>query len=259
MRFCVLLLIFISLVCALGAPQAAGQEIAPGFAVPGMQKISPDVYVEKLAPNLWVYTEIGKLGDGSPYPANGTLLIAGDHSVLIDTGWTAEQAETLVAFARERLKKPVKKAIVTHWHADRAGGVAVMQKYKIETIALDLTARILAQQSRPVPDHLLTRAQLPYTDPDGFEIYYPGEGHTPDNIVVYFPRQKVLDGGCFLKSANSDNLGFVGDANLKAWPQSLEDLARRYPEAKIVIPGHGSIAGDAIGVTRKLLAEDKSK
>ena len=229
-------------------------EIAPGFAVPAMEQVAPDVYVKEIAPSLWVYTEVGKLDDGSPYPANGTLLVKGDHSVLVDTGWTSGQAETLYSFAKDTLHKPITKAIVTHWHADRAGGVDVMRAHGVDVLALELTGEELAKRKRPVPNKLLKRAQFPYRDADGVELFYPGEGHSADNIVVYFPEQKVLDGGCFLKSSNSTGLGNLSDANLKEWPKSLEKLAKRYPQAKIVIPGHGPAEGDAIGVTRKLLA-----
>ena len=226
--------------------------IAPGLAVPEMEQIAPGVYVKQMAPDVWVDTFIGE-ADGAPYPANGLLLVSGDSSVLVDPGWKPEQTKALLAFAKERLGRPVKKAVITHWHEDRAAGIAVLRAEKIETIALDLTAEALAKKSRPVPEHLLTQAQLPYSDAMGFEIFYPGPGHTADNIVVYLPKQKILDGGCFLKSANVTGLGNIEDADVKMWPKSLQKMAARYPEAKVVIPGHGPIAGDPIGATRVLL------
>jgi metallo-beta-lactamase class B len=244
-----ILLVGLTGCCSAFAENAA---IGPGLAVPDMEQIAPGVYVKQLAPDVWVDTFIGK-AEGAPYPANGLLLVSGDSSVLVDPGWAPEQTKALLAFAKERLGRPVKKAVITHWHEDRAAGIAVLRAEEIETIALDLTAEALPKKSRPVPEHLFTRAQLPYSDPMGFEIFYPGPGHTADNIVVYLPKQKILDGGCFLKSANVTGLGNLEDADLVAWPKSLQNLAERYPEAKVVIPGHGPIAGDPIGATRVLL------
>src|SRR5664280_364695 len=246
---------FLVLLMVLAAGSSAFAEnpaIGPGLAVPDMEQIAPGVYVKQLAPDVWVDTFVGK-ADGAPYPANGLLLVSGDSSVLVDPGWAPEQTKALLAFAKERLGRPVKKAVITHWHEDRAAGIAVLRAEEIETIALDLTAEALAKKSRPVPEHLFTRAQLPYSDPMGFEIFYPGPGHTADNIVVYLPKQKILDGGCFLKSANVTGLGNLEDADLVAWPKSLQNLAERYPEAKVVIPGHGPIAGDPMEATRVLL------
>ncbi len=247
-RFLILLVV-LTAGCSAFAENPA---IGPGFAVADMEQIAPGVYVKQLAPDVWVDTFIGK-ADGAPYPANGLLLVSGNSSVLVDPGWAPEQTKALLAFAKERLGRPVKKAVITHWHEDRAAGIAVLRTAKIETIALDLTAQALARKSRPIPEHLFTRARLPYSDPMGFEIFYPGPGHTADNIVVYLPKQKILDGGCFLKSANVTGLGNIEDANLTAWPRSLERVAERYPRAKVVIPGHGPIAGDPIGATQVLL------
>jgi metallo-beta-lactamase class B len=72
-----------------------------------------------------------------------------------------------------------------------------------------------------------------------FETYYPGEGHTKDNIVIWFDQQKILYGACFVKSTDNNSLGYITDANLKAWPQSVKNvLAKYHPD--YVIPGHFS-------------------
>lgn len=226
-----------------------------GLAVPNMQQIAPTVFVKELSPGAWVYTVIGKLGDGSPYPANGLLVITGNWSVLIDAGWEPGQAEALLAFAKDKLHRPVKQAVITHWHQDRAFGIPTLEKAKVEVYALDMTAKFLAEKKRPLPDHLLRREQMPYTEIPGIVIDYPGPGHTPDNLVVYLQKEKILDGGCFLKSANVDDLGNLEDANLAEWPKSLAYVTKKYADAKLVIPGHGPIAGDAMGQTGKLLRE----
>jgi hypothetical protein len=49
------------------------------------------------------------------------------------------------------------------------------------------------------------------------ESFFPGAGHTRDNLAVWLPQQRVLFGGCFLKS--------------------------------VTIPGHGTINGDPVGHT----------
>ena len=103
---------------------AENPAIAPGLAVLDMEQIAPGVYVKQLAPEVWVDTFIGK-ADGAPYAANGLLLISGDSSVLVDPGWASDQTKALLAFATDRLKHPVKKAVITHWHEDRAAGIAV--------------------------------------------------------------------------------------------------------------------------------------
>jgi metallo-beta-lactamase class B len=50
----------------------------------------------------------------------------------------------------------------------------------------------------------------------------------------------VLFGGCLVKSEESSDLGFVGDADLAHWPVAIEAVRARYPDAAIVVPGHGA-------------------
>lgn len=79
----------------------------------------------------------------------------------------------------------------------------------------------------------------------GFEVFFPGPGHAPNNVVLWFPDQQILFGGCLIKSASADSLGFTGDADLRAWPEAVRRVAARYRPA-LVVPGHGPLAlGDA--------------
>jgi glyoxylase-like metal-dependent hydrolase (beta-lactamase superfamily II) len=68
--------------------------------------------------------------------------------------------------------------------------------------------------------------------------YYPGAGHTKDNIVVWFPQAKVLYGGCFIKSRETDDIGNLSHADPQAWTGSLRRLMRKYPGVHYVVPGH---------------------
>ncbi|MCP4307158.1 MAG: hypothetical protein GY788_20270 [bacterium] len=61
-----------------------------------------------------------------------------------------------------------------------------------------------------------------------------------DNIVVWIPDGSVLFGGCLVKSARSNHLGYTDEADLASWPDTIERLRRRYEALRLVVPGHGS-------------------
>ncbi|MGV2873384.1 hypothetical protein [Colwellia sp. E150_009] len=54
---------------------------------------------------------------------------------------------------------------------------------------------------------------------------------------------QILFGGCFVKSLNSKNLGNIEDAVIKDWPDSIQQVINKYPNIKMVVPGHGNIGG----------------
>jgi len=231
-----------------------GLPTALELAVPHMTRIAPDVWVAPLAPGLWVHTTTSRLSDGTIYPANGMLLETRKASVLIDTGWNPQQTRVLLSWARNSLHHPVQEAIVTHFHIDRLGGTPALAQAHIPIFGLSLTRRLAIQHHKANPPQAIPNLEThPWMSPDGFEVYYPGPGHTRDNIVVYFPKQRILFGGCFLKSITESDLGNLEDADVPAWPASMRRLQATYPEARLVVPGHGALKGNALEHTKALL------
>jgi metallo-beta-lactamase class B len=76
-------------------------------------------------------------------------------------------------------------------------------------------------------------------------VKYFGEGHTKDNVVGYFPSENILFGGCLIKELKATK-GYLGDANIAQWPNTVERIKEQYPNIKIVIPGHGAIGGSEL-------------
>ncbi len=72
-----------------------------------------------------------------------------------------------------------------------------------------------------------------------------GEGQTPDNIISNFPEDKVLFGGCLIKKIGASK-GYLGDANINAWSNTVSDVKKKYNEVKTIISGHGKSGGDEL-------------
>ncbi len=228
-------------------------DIQPGFALPDMHRLTDTVYVAQLSPRLWVHTTVGTLADGNLYAANGALLEDGNSSILFDVGWTPEEARTLLDWARLVLKRPVSKAYVTHFHNDRLGGAAELERRHIPVFATVFTVDLARKTGQPVPDHPISIPVAPTGVGHDAILLFPGAGHTRDNIVVEFPEERILFGGCFLKAGDAKGIGNSADADVKAWPQSLKHMRSIFPQVKLAIPGHGPIGANAVGRTLELL------
>jgi hypothetical protein len=63
------------------------------------------------------------------------------------------------------------------------------------------------------------------------------------NIVAWLPMEKILFGGCLVKSLDSNSLGNTKDGDLAAYPATLRKVEAAYPRARIVVPGHGACGG----------------
>jgi metallo-beta-lactamase class B len=177
-------------------------------------------------------------------PSNGLIAVLEKGLLLVDTAWTDAQTEAILDWGDRRLGRPWIGAVITHDHADRDGGLGALQRRHIPVAALDLTIAKLEKRGVHGVTRLFTAQTGEFKDPRGFEAFYPGPGHAPDNIVLVF--HKVLFAGCFIKSMEAKELGFTGDADLAHWPESIRHLMDRYDEVEVpVVPGHGAVGTDA--------------
>jgi metallo-beta-lactamase class B len=220
-------------------------QVAPGTKAAGPVEI--DVF--DIEGGAFVHQSMNAQG----VPSNGLIAVTDKGLLLVDTAWTDEQTEAVLKWGETRLKKRWIGAVITHDHADRDGGLGALRKRKIPVAAVDLTVKKLAQRHVKGIETLFAAKAGAFEDPRGFQAFYPGPGHTTDNIVLKFPS--LLYGGCLVKAADAPDLGFTGDADLAAWPEALRRVAARYGKTPVV-PGHGvpDQVGDSIPHTLDLLA-----
>jgi metallo-beta-lactamase class B len=182
--------------------------------------------------------------DAHAVPSNGLIVDTHEGLLLVDTAWSEAQTEAILRWGEEKEGRPWIGAVITHDHPDRDGGLGALLRRRIPVAALDLTvAKLDARVVHGVATRFTARAGE-IQDPRGFEAFYPGPGHTSDNIVLAFRARTrgsaILFGGCLIKSVTAKDLGFTGDADLAAWPAAVGRVADRYGQS-IVIPGHGPI------------------
>ena len=138
-----------------------------------------------------------------------------------------------------------------HW-----SGAAALERRHIPVYAIPATIELARSTHQPaIPDHPLNLPSTPSPIAKDALIFFPGGGHTKDNVVVYFPKERVLFGGCFIKDSKATGLGNIADADLAAWPAALERTQAAFPQIETVIPGHGPMDPRALTHTRDLLKQ----
>lgn len=221
-----------------------------------------------------IETDVFLVTHSFPWPGNSLIVKTGKKDILwIDTPYTPEATEIVLAWIYKTFGKDTSVTeINTGFHIDNLGGNESLIKKGIPVYGSDFTCELLKKRSPAtmakmvewLKDEKMAKyrnvcASFKFYPPNrifninkeqnikcGNEeavIYYPGPTHTYDNLVVYLPERKILFGGCMIVAAESNKPGFVEDGNMNAWAVSMDKLAARFKDCRVVIPGHGK-AGD---------------
>ncbi len=208
--------------------------------------------ITHLTGDYYVYTGY-KTYEGAPFPSNGLYLVTKAGVVLIDTPWDSSDFQPLLDSIQKRHNKKVVFCLATHFHDDRTAGLDYYRSKGIATWSSAQTKQWCKKEGQPQAAHTFQRDTTFTVGGRSFRVFYPGKGHAPDNVVVWFEDAQILYGGCFVKSTESDGLGNLSHADVKAWPASVRKTMKAFPNRRYVIPGHFGWEGDGLGYTLKLL------
>ena len=207
----------------------------------------PKVKVDKLADGVWA---------GVPEKgANVGWFLLGDGVVAVDAGGDAANGTAILkAIAESTGGKPVRTLVLTHAHADHAGGARafaaagarILCQENIAGQVLALVTQAPASGNDPMAGKTGIRPTVESVSErlillDGLhtaQIFFLGAAHTKGDLVVYLPLDKVLYAGDLVSNGRIPYLG-SSDVDPSSWERALATLDR-VPVDKLV-PGHGEI------------------
>jgi metallo-beta-lactamase class B len=201
------------------------------------QTNAPKLKISHLTGDFYIYTTYNTY-EGSKIPAHGMYLVTDSGVALFDTPWDTTQFQPLLDSIKLKHNKDVAICIATHWHSDRTNGLEYYKQKGIKTYTTKLTDNLSKKNNQKRAEYLIEKDTLFNIGQYSFETYYPGQGHTEDNIVLWFNKEKVLYGGCLIKGAEAKNLGYLGDGNVLEYEKTLKNVRTKYPDPKYIIVSH---------------------
>ncbi|MBI1781399.1 MAG: BlaB/IND/MUS family subclass B1 metallo-beta-lactamase [Sphingobacteriales bacterium] len=201
------------------------------------QAEEPKLKIVPLTGDFYIYTTYN-IYEKSQVPANGMYLVTNNGVVMFDTPWDTTQFQPLLDSIKSRHNKPVVMAFATHWHSDKTAGLEYYRQQGIKTYTTVLTDELSKKNNKKRAEFLMTKDTVFSVGQYSFETYYPGEGHTTDNIVIWFKKEKILYGGCLIKGADAESLGYLGDANVTAYASTLINVQKKCRNPKFIIIAH---------------------
>lgn len=237
---------------------------AADLAMP-LQQVSPRSYFVE------GQTALGSPGNQN-FISNAGFVVTEKSVVVIDALGSPALAERLLTEIRRITPKPVSHVLVTHYHADhvyglqafkKAGASIVAQRSAWEYLGSETAQRRLEASRHDLAPYIDKSTRLVPADRwlEGddtlvvggveFRMSAVGPSHTPEDMVVYVPQERVVFTGDIVFQGR---IPFVGQADSRHWIAALDKLL--VLEASTMVPGHGTVShkpNEDIRLTREYL------
>lgn len=203
---------------------------------------SETLQIAQISPNTFVHVSYLNTDDFGKVACNGMIVINEGEALVFDTPANDEASLELINWLEKEKELQVTGVVATHFHWDCLGGLNEFHAKRIPSYGSFKTLEFAEAAGYPIPENGFKKKMN--MEVGGLKVInqFLGEGHTKDNFVAYVPSDKVIFGGCMIKTLGAGN-GNLEDANVSAWPSTVSKVKSKFPETKIVIPGHGKIGG----------------
>mgnify|MGYP006271731417 FL=1 len=206
------------------------------------------VTFSQLSEHAWAYT-----AEGDP---NTGVVIGDDCVMVLDAQATPVMAQDVLRHIRTVTDKPVKHVVLSHYHAVRVLGASGYGAANI--IASQDTYDLITERGQQDyeseferfprlfnaietvpgltwPNIVFKGAMTVWLGSVEVQLLQLGRGHTKGDTVAWLPRERVLFSGDLVEFGATP---YTGDAYLRDWPATLDNLAALQPLA--VVPGRGA-------------------
>jgi glyoxylase-like metal-dependent hydrolase (beta-lactamase superfamily II) len=221
---------------------------------------APPMEAQRVSASAWYVQGASALGStaNQNFISNAGFVVTPAGVVVIDALGSPALGTRLLAEIAKHTDKPVTHVILTHYHADhiyglqslKAAGATIIAhqagreymnsetaRLRLEASRIDL-APWVDQNTRLVPaDEWIPGGRELVVGGVRFVIVPVGPSHTPEDLVIYLPAEKVLFAGDLVFR---NRIPYVGQADSRQWIKSLDVLLSF--DAKVVVPGHGPLS-----------------
>lgn len=188
---------------------------------------------------------------------NGMIVVENDKAIIFDTPAVEVSSKELIDHLISKGISII-GIVPTHFHEDCVGGLSEFKNAEIPIYISNRTKAVLVRDDAYVGYEFLTfdNNLTLNIDESPVEIEYFGAGHTVDIVIAYYEKDESIFGGCLVKELNASK-GNLADADTNDWSSTVRKLKTKYPNARVVIPGHGKSGGlDLIDYTIDLFDEE---
>lgn len=209
------------------------------------------INVTELGENLHMLQDSGGMG-------NSVALTGEDGALLIDTKVSAS-VDPLLAEVEKLGGRPLRFAILTHWHFDHTGGNQEVAKTGAVIIAHEnvrrqmsiphdmklLNNKVPASPEAALPKMTFAREIVFHMNGETVKVFHLAPGHTDGDAVVHFRKANVMQMGDLYFEGLYPYIGIYSGGSINGMIEVIQQLLPMMDEHTKVVPGHGPLSNKA--------------
>ena len=241
--------------------------------------VDVDLNATQVSKNVYyVQGAAGIATENAGFVSNAGFVVTTEGVVVFDALGTPSLAARLVDEIRRITTQPVRKVVLSHFHADHAYGLQVFAEMgatiiashgAVDYLSSDIAPERLAerrrslapwvnQDTRLVMPHELVKEDYRFTlGAHEFLVTNLGSAHSEGDVALFVEPDKVLFSGDIIFEGR---IPFLGSANTRNWLETLKRMERT--EVNAMVPGHGPVTEnpkDVLTLTRSYLQYMREK
>jgi len=258
--------LFFLCVCALPLGLSSGASAA--------EPVTVELRPVRLSEHSWyVQGMSGPVSlENQGFISNAGWVVTDAGVVVFDALGTPPLGEKLIEAIRSNTDQPIRRVIVSHYHADHFYGLQAFKAVGAEVWAHEAAKPYLASDAPKLRLAERRQSLAPWVDaqarivePDlwiagdtdfklgglTFHLYHVGPAHTAEDLAMLVEEDGVFFAGDLMFGGR---IPFVGEADSKAWLAAIDKLERFAP--RVLVGGHGAASFDAskdLALTRDYL------
>jgi glyoxylase-like metal-dependent hydrolase (beta-lactamase superfamily II) len=232
---------------------------------PEFSPLSVEVKLVQLSPRVYfVQGDSGAVSRANEgFNSNAGFVVTPEGVVVFDALGTPSLGRELLRAIRSVTDAPIRKVVVSHYHADHMYGLQVFkqagaeiwaQRNALPYLASEAPQARLAERRESLapwvndkthivpPDRLVDQQDGFTLGGFNFRLFRVGPAHTDEDLAMLVEEEGVLFIGDLVFAGR---IPFVGDADSRAWLEAIDTLSKYKP--RIMVGGHGPPSREATG------------